>query len=86
MATVVTASAIPVANVTAASPRVFIDITYENNEQVRADIMFENLDPVSAGGFHVEIGDGWNLKTKQLGGETLVAGTIEGTNLMEQYL
>lgn len=61
MAGVVTAAAVPVANVTAASPRIFVDITYENNERIRADIMFENIDDCCGGNFHVEVGDGWNL-------------------------
>ena len=61
MAAVITASAIPVSTVTAASPRIFVNITYENNERIRADIMFENIEDCCAGNFHVEVGDGWNL-------------------------
>ena len=61
MAAVVTTAAVPVANVTAASPKVYVDITYENNERIRADIMFENIDDCCGGNFHVEVGDGWNL-------------------------
>ena len=62
LATAVVAGAMPVANVSAVSPRIYVDITYENNERVRADIMFENMPNVACGNFHVEVGDGWNLE------------------------
>lgn len=64
LAVPVVAGAMPVANVSAVSPRIYVDITYENNERVRADIMFENIPDAACGGFHVNIGDGWNFKTK----------------------
>ncbi len=55
--------AIPVANVSASNdPNVYVDITYEKNGDIRADIMFENVPSINCGGFHVEVGDGWNLK------------------------
>lgn len=55
--------AIPVSNVSATSePRVYVNMTYENDGNIRADIMFENVPDVSSGGFHVEVGDSWNLK------------------------
>lgn len=58
------ASAMPVVNVSAANndPRVYVDITYEDNGTARADIMFENMPAVANGGFHLDVGDGWDLK------------------------
>lgn len=63
MAASFVASAMPLIDVSAASdPRVYVDLTYEDgNDNVRADIMFENMPNVINGGFHIEIGDGWNL-------------------------
>lgn len=66
MAASFVASAMPLIDVSAASdPRVYVDLTYEDgNDNVRADIMFENMPNVRSGGFHIEVGDGWNLVMK----------------------
>lgn len=62
MAVSLIASAMPVANVSAASnPRVYVNITYENNQKVRADVMFENVPACAAGNFHIDVGDGWDI-------------------------
>lgn len=62
------ASAMPVANVSAANndPRVYVDITYDDNGTARADIMFENMPAVACGGFHLAVGDGWDLKMNDI--------------------
>lgn len=58
------ASAMPIANVSATSndPRVYVNITYDDNGTAKADIMFENIPAISNGGFHLDVGDGWDLK------------------------
>lgn len=63
MAASLVAGTMPLTNVSAASdPRIYVDLTYEDgNDNVRADIMFENMPKVKNGGFHIEVGDGWNL-------------------------
>lgn len=72
LAAAITASAMPVSSVSAVGPRVFVDITYEDNEKVRADIIFDNIEPASCGGFHIYIGDGWDF--------VLDDGDIAGTS------
>lgn len=64
MAVSLIAGAIPVTNVSSANndPRVYVDITYDDNGKARADIMFENLPNIASGGFHIEIGDGWKVR------------------------
>lgn len=67
MAISLIASAMPVANVSAANdPRVYVNITYDNNNQPRANIMFENLPKIANGGFHIELGDGWKVKMSDI--------------------
>lgn len=57
------AGAVPVMNASAVNnePRVWINITYEDNKRPRADVMFENMPDCWAGDFHIDVGDGWNL-------------------------
>ncbi|MCM1313925.1 MAG: hypothetical protein NC205_01775 [Prevotella sp.] len=64
MAVSLMVSAMPIANVSAASndPRVYVNITYDDNGTARADIMFENIPAIANGGFHLDVGDGWDLK------------------------
>ena len=63
-------SAMPIANVSAASndPRVYVNITYDDNGTARADIMFENMPAIASGGFHLDVGDGWDLKINNMFG------------------
>lgn len=63
MAASLVAGAMPLTNVSAASdPQIYVDLTYEDgNDNVKANIMFENMPDVKGGGFHIEVGDGWNL-------------------------
>lgn len=63
MAASLVAGTMPLTNVSAASdPRIYVDLTYEDgNDNVKANIMFENMPNVKNGGFHIEVGDGWNL-------------------------
>lgn len=69
MAVSLVAGAMPVVNVSAENkPNIYVDFTYEDDGDIRADIMFENLPTnVGCGGFHVEFGDGWKLKFKSNG-------------------
>jgi len=68
MAVSLVAGAMPVVNVSAENkPNIYVDFTYEDDGDIRADIMFENVPDVSCGGFHVEFGDGWKLKIKSNG-------------------
>lgn len=82
MAVSLIVSAMPVANVSAANdPRVYVDITYDNNNQPRADIMFENLPNINSGGFHIELGNGWKVKMSDIISteiETSQAGCTSG--------
>ena len=41
------------------TPRIYVDLVYETETQIRADIMFENMPDTDAGGFHLNISDGW---------------------------
>ncbi|MDE6034506.1 MAG: hypothetical protein K2G36_01150 [Ruminococcus sp.] len=58
------ASSVPIASVSAANePQIYVDIRYDDNGEAKADIIFKNMPPISSGGFHLNVGDGWNLKT-----------------------
>lgn len=68
MAVSLVAGAMPVANVSAESkPKIYVDLTYEEDGDIRADIMLENTPNISEGSFHVEFGDGWKLKKRSDG-------------------
>ncbi len=57
------AGAMPISNVSASNdPRIYVDIHYQDDGQIRADVMFENLPELCAGGFHIKVGDSWKLK------------------------
>lgn len=47
----------------ASAPRIYVDIVYESDTQIRADIMFKNMPKTFCGGFHLDIADGWKVKT-----------------------
>lgn len=61
MAVSLIASAMPVANVSAASnePQLYVDITYEDDGDIRGDVIMKNMPTLYAGGFHIEFGDSW---------------------------
>lgn len=62
MVTSMTLGAIPITNVSAEdAPRVYVDITYDDNGRIRADVMFENISACAAGDFHIDVGDGWDI-------------------------
>ncbi|MDE6848235.1 MAG: hypothetical protein K2J44_02675 [Ruminococcus sp.] len=62
------AGAMPISNVSASNdPRIYVDIHYEDDGDIRADVMFDNLPELTAGGFHIKIGDGWKLKYRRTG-------------------
>ncbi len=47
----------------ASTPRIYVDIVYESDTQIRADVMFKNVPPTANGGFHLNIADGWKVDT-----------------------
>ncbi|MDE5771137.1 MAG: hypothetical protein K2I06_05840 [Ruminococcus sp.] len=62
------AGAMPISNVSAANdPRIYVDIHYEDDGDIRADVMFDNLPTLTAGGFHIKIGDSWKLTYDMFG-------------------
>lgn len=68
MAVSMVAGAMPISNVSASNnPRIYVDIHYEDDGDIRADVMFDNLPELSAGGFHIKIGDGWKLRYNRAG-------------------
>lgn len=44
------------------TPRIYIDLVYKTETQIRANIMFENMPETCAGGFHLNISDGWSVR------------------------
>ncbi len=68
MAVSMVAGAMPISNVSASNdPRIYVDLHYEDDGDIRADVMFDNLPELAAGGFHIKIGDGWKLKYRRTG-------------------
>ncbi len=60
MAVSMVAGAMPISNVSASNdPKIYVDLHYEDDGDIRADIMFENLPTLYAGGFHIDFGDSW---------------------------
>lgn len=61
MAASVAAGSLSAINAMAVSPEIYVDIVYEDSTTIRADVMFENMPALYAGGFHVEIGEGFDF-------------------------
>lgn len=45
----------------ASTPRIYVDIVYESDTQIRADVIFENMPETYSGGFHLNVADGWKI-------------------------
>lgn len=45
----------------ASTPRIYVDIVYESDTQIRADVIFKNVPPTWSGGFHLNVADGWEV-------------------------
>ncbi len=61
MAVSVAAGSLSAINAMAVSPEIYVDIVYEDSTTIRADVMFENMPALYSGGFHVEIGEGYDF-------------------------
>lgn len=61
MAVSLIVSAMPVANVSATNddPQLYVDITYEDDGDIRGDVIMKNMPTLYAGGFHIDFGDSW---------------------------
>jgi hypothetical protein len=51
------------------NPRIYVDIVYQNNGTIRADVIFENMPDLTSGGFYINVGDGWNILPTYHGAE-----------------
>ena len=51
----------------ATSPKFYVDITYETEDKIRADIMFENIPEFANGGFLVHYDTGWTPAINRIG-------------------
>lgn len=47
----------------ASTPRIYVDIVYESDTQIRADVIFKNIPETDSGAFHLNIADGWEVDT-----------------------
>lgn len=45
-----------------AAPRVYVDLNYVDEDTARADVIFENFDELIAFGFHMQVGEGWDIQ------------------------
>jgi hypothetical protein len=66
-ATLIAVCALVAMNAFAATPKIYVDIVYENSTTIRADIKFSGMPKLLAGGFHVNFGSGWNISKKSNG-------------------
>lgn len=41
------------------TPKIYVDLVYETETQIRADVMFENMPDTNSGSFYLNISDGW---------------------------
>lgn len=48
-------------------PRMYADLVYEEGGNIRVDVVMENMPDLMAGGFQVDVGDGWSLVYKTNG-------------------
>ncbi|MDE6501645.1 MAG: hypothetical protein K2L10_06140 [Ruminococcus sp.] len=60
MAVSLVAGAMPISNVSAESkPKIYVDLTYEDDGDIRADVIIENMPTLCSGAFHIDLGDSW---------------------------
>ncbi len=43
------------------TPKIYVDLVYETDTQIRADVIFENVPKTRSGGFHLKIANGWSV-------------------------
>lgn len=68
MAASIVTGSVSAINALAASPRIYVDIVYEDANTPRADIYFENVPRLKDIGIHLSIGDGWDTAKSPFGG------------------
>lgn len=68
MAASIVAGSVSAINALAVSPRIYVDIVYEDANTPRADIYFENIPDINFVNIHLRIGDGWNYAESRVGG------------------
>lgn len=66
MAASIVTGSVSAINALAASPRIYVDIVYEDANTPRADIYFENVPEITVAGFHVDFGDGWEIRMSDI--------------------
>lgn len=71
MAVSIVAGAMPVASVSAEdNPKIYVDLTYEEDGDIRADVMMENMPEIYSGAFHIDLGDSWIMSVNDEGDNT----------------
>lgn len=81
MAASIVSGSVSAINALATSPRIYVDIVYEDANTPRADIYFENMPTLRAGGFHIALGDGWEAVTSIINGEEVVEFSRENATI-----
>ncbi len=63
------AGAMPISNVSAASndPKIYVDLHYEDDGDIRADVMLENVPTFFTGSFHIDLSDSWTTTNNSQG-------------------
>ena len=82
MAASIVTGSVSAINALAASPRIYVDIVYEDANTPRADIYFENVPRLKDIGIHLSIGDGWDTAKSPFGGVKYTKiGTTSNVNV-----
>lgn len=66
MAASIVTGSVSAINALAASPRIYVDIVYEDANTPRADIYFENVPEICFAAFHIDIGEGWEIRMSDI--------------------
>lgn len=75
MAVSMVAGAMPISNVSASNdPKIYVDLHYEDDGDIRADVMLENVPTFFTGCFHINLSDSWTYTTDNRGRKFTVAG------------
>lgn len=75
MAVSMVAGAMPISNVSASNdPKIYVDLHYEDDGDIRADVMLENVPTFFTGSFHIDLSDSWTLTTDSRGRPFATAG------------
>lgn len=51
----------------ASGPRIYVNVVYQDDNTIRADVMFENMPDLTGMGFHIQVGEGWDVVKKSSG-------------------